>query len=242
MMLKVAICDDDTFTCSEIERIIFDFESTSTTIIDVEVFYSGEKLISFLKNEHHFDLIFLDIELRTISGIQVGSTIRNDLDDHLSKIVFITSKVGYEQQLFDLQPLNFIKKPIDKSKLLNCILLALKLKEVEQQTFQYKKGYDYFNVKIKDIIYFESQGKQVKIVTHTTEDTFYETLENIKKRLPKVFVESHRAFIVNFNKIEHITNQTAYLVQGLTVPISQRSIKNIRSMLIENEREKLNGR
>ncbi len=76
------------------------------------MFYSGEKLIEYLKKEDKIDLIFLDIELGNTTGIEVASHKRNKCDDNMSKVVFITSKDGYEQELFQVQPLNFIKKPI----------------------------------------------------------------------------------------------------------------------------------
>ncbi|MFW5669090.1 MAG: LytR/AlgR family response regulator transcription factor [Acetivibrio ethanolgignens] len=111
-MVKIAICDDDAYICSEIEKVIFDFGKTSTVEMEIEVFYSGEELIHFMEKEYSFDLVFLDIELGETTGIEV-----NEFDNYISKIVFITSKDGYEQKLFDVQPLNFIKKPLDHEKI-----------------------------------------------------------------------------------------------------------------------------
>ena len=241
-MLRIAICDDDKYICSDIEKIIIEYDKLCSVRIDIEVFYTGESLIHFIKNEHKFDLIFLDIELSTISGIDVGNKIRNELDDYISKIVFITSKDGYESQLFDVQPLNFIKKPINEEKLKKCIKLAIKILEIDNKTFEYKKGYDIIKINIKDILYFESIGKRIRIVTHNYEDYFYETLENIKSILPKSFVVPHRAFLVNFEKIHRITKDTIYIINGDKIPISQRNLKTIRNMLIQLERDKKNVR
>ena len=184
IVLKIAICDDDNYICSVIERAVLDYEKASTIGMDIEVFYTGESLFDFITKEHKFDLIFLDIELGTTSGIEIASKIRNELDDYISKIVFITSKNGYEQQLFDVQPLNFIKKPINQEKLKNCLSLAIKLLDIDNRTFKYKKGYDIIKVSIKDILYFESKRKKIKIVTRNGKEYFYETLENIKEQLP----------------------------------------------------------
>ena len=239
-MLKIAICDDDKYICSEIERVLLDYEKSSTVEIDIKVFYTGESLINFIKNEHFFDLIFLDVELGTTTGIEIGSKIRNELDDYISKIVFITSKTGYEQQLFDLYPLNFIKKPIDKEKLIKCVCLAVKLLDIDNKTFEYKKRYDVIKISIKDILYFESKGKQIKIVTHSYEDHFYETLDNIKNKLPKIFIEPHRSFLINFDKVERITKESVFMINGHEIPISQRNLKNIRSMILTFTNEKSN--
>lgn len=118
-MIRIAICDDDNYICSQIEKYILNYSNTKNIRFDIEVFYSGESLTNLIMKEHGFDLIFLDIELITQTGVQVANKIRNEFYDYSTKIVFITSKDGYEQQLFDVQPLNFIKKPIDFEKLKN---------------------------------------------------------------------------------------------------------------------------
>jgi len=58
--------------------------------------------------------------------------------------------------LFEVQPLNFIKKPIDSRKLKKCIQLAIKLLKIENKSFSYQKGNKIKRVDIKDILYFES--------------------------------------------------------------------------------------
>lgn len=238
-MIRIAICDDDKYTCSEIEKILLEYEKTNSIHMDIEVFYTGESFFQFIIQEHAFDLIFLDIELRTTSGIDISHKIRSELDDHISKIVFITSKNGYESQLFDVQPLNFIKKPIDDTKLKNCLRLAIKLLHMEYDTFTYKKGYDVIRVNIKDIFYFESNRKRIKIVTEQGEDYFYGTLEKVYQKLPPIFVAPHGSFIINFDKTIRITKETVLMQNGIEVPISQRNLKNMRRMLIEFEREKM---
>lgn len=91
-MLRIAICDDNNSVCSEIEKIILNYQKYSCVKFDIDVFFTGESLINFIEKERDFDLIFLDIELGTTTGIEVGSKIRVEFDDHISKIVFITSK------------------------------------------------------------------------------------------------------------------------------------------------------
>lgn len=236
-MIKIAICDDNKFICSEIDEIILDYQKYCCVEFDVSVFYKGESLINFIKNKNDFDLIFLDIELGTTTGIDVGLRIREELDDHISKIVFITSKNGYESQLFDIQPLNFLRKPIDSQKLQKCIDLTVKLLGRENKTFKYKKNYDVVKVKIKDILYFEKEGRKIKIVTTFGEDFFNETILSIKNRLPQNFIEPHGSFIVNFEKIIRLQKDYLIMVNNKEIPVSQRSLKNIRTMLLNSEME-----
>lgn len=237
-MLRIAICDDNNSICSEIEQFIIDYSKISTVKVEVDVFNSGENLLSFIKNEHYFDLIFLDIELNTTTGIKVGTTIREDFDDHISKIVFITSKQGYEKQLFDIQPLYFLPKPIKASRITKSIDLAIKLLDIDNKTFEYKKDYDIVKVRIQDILYFEKVGRKIKIVTHNDETFFNDSLSAIKNRLPQNFLEPHASFLVNFDKIARLSKDMIIMKDKKEIPVSQRNLKNIRDMILNGERDK----
>lgn len=59
-----------------------------------------------------FDIVFLDIELPKISGIDIGKKIRDEMHDETTKIVYISGKDSYAMGLFDVRPLNFLIKPI----------------------------------------------------------------------------------------------------------------------------------
>lgn len=237
-MLRIVICDDDNMICSQIDEIIVKYQEITGIKCDISVFYSGDRFINYLKEGNKCDLVFLDIELGDITGIDVGNVLRYELDNYACKIVFITSKNGYEQKLFDLQPLNFLKKPIETEKVKKCLNLAVKLLKLDNQTFEYKKGSDVFKVDLKDILYFESIKRQVKIVTFSGEDQFYSTLESIKSKLPKTFIESHGSFVANFENVSKITGNSLVMKNNVEIPISQRNMKNVRTLLIDFEKER----
>lgn len=232
-MLKIAICDDDIHVCSGIEKVIMNYAKTSPYNISVEVFISGEELIKFIQKEHMFDLIFLDIELGSTTGIDIGNKIRNQLDDYISKIVFISSKTGYERKLFDVQPLNFLDKPIDQESLIRCIELTFKMLDMEKKIFKYQVGHDFKQVAIKEILYFENRLRKVSIIMCDGIDEFYGSLENIKKQLPNTFVSPHASYIVNYNYIEKISRETIFMKNGVAIPISKRKIKEIHNLQIQ---------
>ncbi len=231
-MLRIAICDDNTAICSEVENMVLEYQEKSMEDIDVNVFHSGKALIEFIEKEHEFDLIFLDIEIGDMTGVEVGSKIRMDFDDHISKIVFMTSKNGYEQALFDIQPLNFIKKPIAIEKAHRCLDLSLKLLGRENEVFEYKKEYDIVRVKMKEILYFEKIGRKTKIITNGGEDSFNESLVSVGERLPSTFVKPHGSFIIHFEKIQKIQKDTVIMMNQQEIPVSQRGLKTLHALLL----------
>ncbi|MFI3176335.1 MAG: LytTR family DNA-binding domain-containing protein [Eubacteriales bacterium] len=241
-MLRIAICDDNNTICTLMEQMVLDYAKGLTVQTEVEVFNRGEDLLLYIKNEKAFDLIFLDIELGTTTGIKVGTTIREEFDDHSSKIVFITSKQGYEKELFDIQPLYFLSKPISTDGIIKSMNLAIKLLDIDNTTFEYKKNYDVIKVKIKDILYFEKERRRTKIVTRTGEDYFYESIRNIQSKLSDNFIAPQSAFLVNFNKIARLQKNNLILVDGTEIFISRRNLPNIRIMLIASEKERSHGK
>jgi len=172
-MFKIAICDDVPSVCSDLKAMITDMKNN--LIIEeiiIDTFYSGEALIDNIKEENLYDLIFLDIELGKINGVEVGHIIRKQMEDYVTKIIYISSKDIYDRQLFDVQPLHFLKKPIDSKKVFDDIQLAMKISEKENRNFEFKSFRNTIKVPYRDILYFESRGRKVFLVGTKNNYTF----------------------------------------------------------------------
>ena len=103
---------------------------------------------------------FLDIELVQSDGIEVGKFIRNDLENIQTHIVYISSKQAYAMQLFQIQPFDFLIKPITGLQLKETLSKSLKYHRQETLYFEYQKGGSLFRVPFKDIAYFTSMDKK----------------------------------------------------------------------------------
>ena len=116
-MYRIGICDDDKELCSGLEEQIYFIASELSIKADVAVWYSGESVLNDLHKGAQLDLIFLDIELVQADGILVGKFIRNEMEDIHTHIVYISSKQTYAMQLFKIQPLDFLVKPISSEQI-----------------------------------------------------------------------------------------------------------------------------
>lgn len=240
-MLKVAICDDDKYIIDEIGDILKEYKKEKSIKIDIEPFTTGEELIQSLNEGEHYDLIFLDIELNTTTGIIVGNTIRNQLDNHISKIVFITSKEGYQDELFDIQPIGYVKKPIDKDKVIKYTNLAVKLLKVDKKVFRYSVGREFKQVEFGQILYFENTLKKIKIVTNNGEYEFYEAIKNVVKQLPENFVKVHGSFVINYNYIDTIAGDSIIMQNNIEIPVSKSKIKELHALQVKLAKESRDG-
>lgn len=241
-MFKIAICDDIKSTCDEIKDIILNISKGNLSEnISIDIFYSGEALISDIREEENlYDLIFLDIELGgKINGVEVGRIIRGEMDDYITQIVYISSKNNYDRQLFDVQPLHFLQKPIDVLKIENDIKLAIKISGKENKFFEFKNLRNIIKVPYKDILYFESRGREIILVSCKTQYIFYNNIHSLSKILPDFFIYPHRSYLVNYELITCFKFEELVMSNGDVIPISRNKRKEIRNLQLMFERKGL---
>ena len=116
-MYNIGICDDGENICASIENMILQYAEEKKIKTDIKLWYSGEGLCNFLKQGGHLDILFLDIELFELTGIEVGSFIRNKMEDRGMQIIYISGKSSYAQKLFKTQPMDFLVKPITRQQM-----------------------------------------------------------------------------------------------------------------------------
>lgn len=107
MDIRIAICDDEPKICAVLENMLIDILETRGVYYEIEPFYSGENLCVEIQRQI-FDLIFLDIELKKKSGLDVSNYIRNELGNESVQIAYISAKTGYAMDLFEFRPINFL--------------------------------------------------------------------------------------------------------------------------------------
>ena len=230
-MFKIAVCDDVASVCNELKTMIMDMKNDLICKeITIDTFYSGEALIDNIKEEDLYDLIFLDIELGKINGVEVGHIIRKQMEDYVTKIIYISSKDIYDRQLFDVQPLHFLKKPIDSKKVFDDIQLAMKISEKENRNFEFKSFRSTIKVPYRDILYFESRGREVFLMGTKNNYTFYGNIKDLEEVLPKFFIHPNRSYFVNYEFVTCFKFEELIMTDGSIIPISRNKRKEIREM------------
>lgn len=227
-MFKIAICDDDRKFCSQLEAMILNYYNSSD--IEIEIFETGENLYEGLTNNKLYDLIFLDIEMLGINGVETGLKIRNELQNETAQIVYVSWKEDYYKLLFEVRSNNFLLKPIVQENVIGEIEKAKRLSDKFNKSFIYKKSFNTYKVFIKNIIYFESKDKKIRIVTVSGEDFFYDRLEHIMDTLHELtFYKIHKSFYVNLSHVMIFKYDELQMTNGETLSISQSKRKEVRA-------------
>lgn len=239
-MFKIAICDDEEKVCKQLKDILIKLELKFSEELDIYLFYSGEKLFEALSKDTYYDIIFLDIELQIMNGVEVGDKIRNELFNESTQIIYISGKENYAMELFKVRPLDFIIKPLDYEKIKRVFKLALRLIKKNQGVFSYKFEHSSYNLLIKDILYFESENRQVNIHTIDGVKKFYGTLKDTFDKVKEFgFIIIHKSYLINYNYVIKFEYDQVTMSNKQVIPISQSNRKKFRELQLEKERKKL---
>jgi DNA-binding LytR/AlgR family response regulator len=238
-LYKIGICDDDKILCSALEEQIYGISKELAIKVEIEVWYSGESIQNDLNKGNELDLLFLDIELVSKDGIAVGNFIRNDLEDMQTHIVYISSKESYAMQLFKVQPLDFLIKPLLTEQIKEVMIRSIKQKRNADAYFEYQKGNSVFRISLKDIAYFMSMDKKIIIVKTDGEEEFYGKLKSIVDKLPDNFIMIHQSYIINQTYVSEYCYETVKMVNGENLNISKPYRKETRSKIKQCQKAKM---
>lgn len=228
-MFSVAICDDDELLCQKIESYLQEY--IERHIIFCEVYYSGERLYHDMMNGDHFDLIFLDIELEVMNGVDFGYKLRTELQNEKTHIVYISAKSDYAMELFSVRPLNFLIKPVREKDIIYNLEKAISLSSYYDECIKFKKGSELYNIAYGDIFYFSTNGRRIMVYTHTRTYDFYGKLDDIQKKTPTGFIRIHKSYLVNETYVKQWGYEAIIMVDDTKLSISSSYRKIVREIL-----------
>lgn len=231
-MFPIAICDDEATACAELKRLLGLHEKTAEFLI--YEFHSGEELYGSICAGLTFNLIILDIGLKAMDGVTVGTLLRDQLKDRATEILYISGKQGYAMQLFDLRPLNFLTKPLDEEKFLRCIDTAIELTERNLPCLAFTVQKAIYRVPYRDIRYIESKNKNVIVHAINGEYIFAAKLAEIEKELPvQEFIRIHHSFLIHKLYIRRMKYEQLILDDETALSISQPYRQIVREQLFQ---------
>lgn len=231
-MYRIGVCDDEKNTCAEIEKMIREYGKQKMLELETVLWHTGEELCEAL-GRTRLDLLFLDIELVTTSGIEVGRYIRNEMENHEIAIAYISSKSSYAMELFKIRPVDFLIKPVRYEDVAEIIEESLKLQRRNKQIFEYHAKGIYGKVQYKDIICFSSDNKKINIMTPDSVIVFNGRLRDILPQLPENFIQIHQSYIINLDHMLSCTYESVTMSKEMVLNISQPYRKEVRRQISE---------
>lgn len=217
--MKCLIVDDQAVFRTVIKRLL-DLDSSLTLVGECSDALEAHQVI--LNNQ--VDIIFLDIQMPGMSGIELAKILENKHP----LIIFTTSKSEYAAEAFDLNVVDFLLKPISPARFLTAIEKAKGIINTKNITISDQSTDFVFirdsnivrRLKISDINYFEATGDYVKVNLDGQDYFIHSSLKTIEQKLPpEMFLRVHRSFIINLSKIDTAEGKTLVINRNL-IPVS----------------------
>lgn len=235
-MINIAICDDDISITLEIENNLKRIGKEKGISLSIEVFGDGKDLVDEIYGGENYDIIYLDIEMKKLNGLDTAKKIRNI--DRIVSIIYVTSYKGYAMDAFEVQPFQFIVKPIDTGRFSRIFMAAYQNVIRGDYFFRYNSHRQSYKILLSDIIYFESQVRMVNIFKSNKETiTYYAKINEIEKQINKSkadFWRIHQSYLVNRRHIYRISYSQVELSNGTVLPISEDRRKGIRDKYLDS--------
>lgn len=225
MALKIAICDDDFADRKRLISLI----KEKNIYCECTTYESGEMLLWDFENGTRFDIIFLDIFMGDMTGVEVAKRIR--VTDSNTLLVFVSSSNDFYRESYDLYAFNYLIKPLVQDKLNEVLSRALEHlnKDIEQVVRISFMG-SLHTIRCSQILYLSSEQHSVNFCLKNGEILkSYGKLDDFISQLPaESFMRCHQSYIVNLSHVTAIITRE-FKMGEISIPISRSYSEQARS-------------
>ena len=231
-MIKYIIVDDETASHDNIK----DYASNLSYLSYQKSCYNAFEAIEYL-SKHAVDLIFLDINMPKLSGLDFLKTLSNP-----PKVIITTAYEEFALEGYELNIDDYLLKPFNFSRFVKSVgkvydSLSVKSKPVqttetvEDTKIFIKEDKKYHQIKLKDILFIEAYGNYVKINMVDKMIVSHQSLTSFTHNLPEnQFIRVHKSFIISIDKIELIEGNRI-LIQDHKIPIGKMYKLNVNRLI-----------
>lgn len=220
-MLRIGICDDSAEARlalrASLERALDRRRSPEASWFD---FSSGEGLLRWMeKHAGELDLVFLDIEMGDVDGLETARRLR-EADESL-QLVFVTGYADYVFDGYSVGALGYLMKP-PKPEQLDALLdraAAARARE-EDKVFLCRSGETWYRIPRNSIRYFASDRRRITCAASARTYTFYGKLDEVERELGEGFVRIHQRYLVKASAVDRVEGNLVFVGEE-ALPVSR---------------------
>lgn len=228
--MNIIICDDDKRFIHSLENNLRVYLTKKKIPFTIKHYLSGESLLSDYIEP--IDLIFLDIQMAALNGIEVASILRRKNPSFI--LIFVSAFIEYAPRGYEVKAFRYILKE-QIGSLFDTTMEAV-LHDIDfyrtELTFEFAYGTE--TIYAEDILYIESRLHTLFFHFKGNKETrhIYGTLDNMQKILPSnKFIRIHKSYLVNLNHLIYVRNYTAFLDNDFQLPISQKKFSETKKRI-----------
>jgi DNA-binding LytR/AlgR family response regulator len=213
--MKAIIVDDEPKAIQLITSYLEHFN-----IIELAAtFRNGLKAFEYLSKEP-IDLIFLDINMPHISGISLSKMLPENI-----KVIFTTAYSDYAVESYEIQEVDYLVKPISLERFIKSISRILTHNDSSnvdnKNIILVKSGSETFRIDSSLILFLEKDGNYMNYNFVSQKIMARETVQESLDKLPNNFIQTHKSYIVNTDKIVSFGKNNVNMMGKENIPISE---------------------
>lgn len=225
-MLKIAVCDDDIKFLNILGDIISNYLDDKKLEYIIDDYSSGKEFVSSTTDMTQYDIVFLDVNMEEMDGIQTAKRFRISCPNAF--LVFVTAFINYTLEGYKVEAIRYVLK--DNRYLQDNVCEALDV--ILSKMRRVSKYIEYeFNVGVRqlhpeEIIYVESSLH--KLIFHVNKDnentySIYKKLDDVENDLSDEYMcRIHKSFLVNMRYAQHLERYSLQLYGDIRLPVAQK--------------------
>lgn len=229
-MIRIAICDDEKYMSDYIRKMTADFFRGENIDTEILQFSCGEEL---LKYEKQIDVLFLDIQMKDIDGMETARRLRGR--KFRGFLIFITVLREMVFDSFEVQAYDYLVKPIEKRHFEKTMeRLVSSMQNADKSNLLIQKGYESRIISLDDIVFCEIIDRKIYLHLVLSEVVdYYDRIEKLETKLDDRFFRCHRSYLINLKYLKSYKNKTAYMEGGKQIPVSRLRSKEFSGVILQ---------
>ena len=230
--MKIAVIEDEKPHRDLLVHYLNQWSRGQERSVTVEAFESGEGIWFWYEAERDFDVIFVDIQMSGMNGMELARKVRK-LDQNVV-IVFATGVSDYLEEGYEVEALHYLIKPLSKEKIERCMEKALERRR-QERFLTLHTGDEIVKVSVECINYVEARGRGCVVGRMRVQEGMEvrESLSELEGLLdPEQFMRCHRSYLCRIANIRRISREDVEFDDGSIIPVSRRLYSQVNQRFI----------
>ena len=227
--MKIAVCDDNILFQEKINNLLYEYFGRLS--IEIQLFENGSQfLTAVLSGNTAFDLVFMDIEMPGLDGLETSRQLRKENKDLF--LIFLTSHTELAFDGYEVDAFRFLTKPLNRDKLWKALSDWEQLR-LSEERICLNLGDRNQVLSWSEIRYIQSENVYVNVVTAQQRILVRMKINELEKRMPEsMFFRPHRSYLVNLKHIHSFDSKKIRMVDGIDVPLSRKNAAEFRNRMM----------